>query len=87
MTVEQYGAYLAFFSILTFAVYVVDKIKAIKGVWRVRESLLLSLSFFGGAVGGYLAMFIARHKIRKPIFHIVNLIGFAWQAILLIVLL
>ena len=87
MTVEQYGAYLAFFSILTFVFYTVDKIRAINGGWRIREILLLSLSIFGGAFGGYLSMWTMRHKIRKPVFHFVNIFGIVWQTTLLIALL
>ena len=86
MTIEQYVAVLAVIGVVTFAVYAIDKLKAINGAWRVRESLLLSLSFFGGAFGGYLAMFLVRHKIRKPKFHIVNILGIMWQTALLIVL-
>ena len=87
MTVEQYAAFLAVFSIVSFIAYTIDKIKAIRGAWRIRESLLLSLSFFGGAFGGYLAMIVARHKIRKPKFHIINILGIVWQTALLIFLL
>lgn len=87
MTVERYAAFLAVVGILAFFVYTIDKIKAIKGAWRIRESVLLSLSFFGGAFGGYLAMIVARHKIRKAKFHFVNILGIVWQTALLLFLL
>ncbi|MBQ7323052.1 MAG: DUF1294 domain-containing protein [Clostridia bacterium] len=83
----QYIAYLSFMSILTFVYYVVDKSRAKRNAWRASEKLLLSLSFFGGAIGGYMAMFVARHKTRKWYFHVVNLIGMGWQIALLIYLL
>ena len=60
--------------------------KAKRGAWRIPEKALLSLSFFGGAVGGYLAMHFVRHKTKKWYFHFVNLLGLAWQALLLVYL-
>ena len=48
---------------------------------------LLGISFFGGAIGAYVAMLHFRHKTRHWYFHAVNLLGIAWQACLLIWLL
>lgn len=62
--------YLGILSLITFIVFVADKIKAQNGAWRIPESVLLGLSAIGGAVGGYLAMFIAWHKVRKWYFHV-----------------
>lgn len=87
MLFKLYVGFIAFVSILTFIAYVADKIKAKRGAWRIPEKVLLTLSFFGGAAGGCLAMAIARHKTRKRYFHVVNLLGLFWQAALLIFLL
>jgi len=57
--------YLIAINIVTFIVFAADKIKAVRGGWRVRESLLLILSFAGGSLGAVLGMAICRHKIRK----------------------
>ena len=46
-------------SVITFCFYGADKRAAIKGRWRVSERVLLSLSFFGGAIGGILGMLVA----------------------------
>ena len=78
-----YLIYLIVLSLITFFVYVTDKKKAQKGAWRVPEATLLLLSFIGGAVGGYAAMQLARHKTKKWYFHLVNIIGILWQEILL----
>ena len=83
---EFYLIYLAALSFLTFILYAADKEKAKRGVWRIPEKVLLSLSFLGGAVGGYLAMHFVRHKTKKWYFHFVNLLGLAWQALLLVYL-
>lgn len=87
MAFQIYAGFLLITSAITFAVYLVDKWKAKRGAWRIPEKALLSLSFFGGGYGGYTAMFLAEHKIRKTYFHAVNLLGIAWQTVVLILLL
>ena len=86
MTLKVYIIFLAVMSGLALILYVADKIKAIKMAWRIPEKVLLTLSFFGGAAGGLLAMHTVRHKTRKWYFHLVNLLGLAWQALLLVFL-
>ena len=86
MTLCVYAIYLAVLSLAAFIAYAADKNKAKRGAWRIPEATLLALSFFGGAVGGYLAMQTVRHKTKKWYFHFVNLLGLAWQALLLVYL-
>ncbi len=86
MTWNVYLYFLLTISAIAFCAYAVDKKRAIEGRWRLSEGLLLGLSFFGGAIGGYLAMLLVRHKTRKPKFHLVNLLGLAWQIGLLLFL-
>ena len=81
-----YLVYLSAMSLLAFVCYVSDKRKAVRGAWRIKERVLLGLSFFGGAVGGWTAMYLVRHKIRKWYFHAVNFLGILWQAALAVVL-
>ena len=78
--------FLAVMSALAFGAYTADKAKAKKRSWRIPEKVLLSLSFFGGAIGGYLAMYTVRHKTKKWYFHLVNWLGLIWQIILLVYL-
>ena len=40
----------------------VDKWKAKKNRWRVRESTLLLIAALGGSVGSLLGMYLFRHK-------------------------
>ena len=75
-----YGISLAALSLITFFVYVADKQKAKKKAWRIPEKTLLLLSFFGGAAGGFAAMYTARHKTKHWYFFAVNFIGLLWQA-------
>lgn len=60
--------YLIAINIITFALFTADKVKAMRGRWRIRESTLLTSAFIGGAAGGLLAMYLCRHKTRKPRF-------------------
>ncbi len=93
MTTKQivliaYGAYLVLLSLITFIAYHNDKRKAEKGKWRTKEKVLLLLSFFGGAYGGYPAMLIFRHKTKGEhwYFTAVNLLGLAIHTALLVVI-
>lgn len=82
-----YVGYLVGVSLVAFFAYVIDKEKAKRGAWRIPEKVLLTLSFIGGAVGGYAAMNLVRHKTQKWYFHFVNVIGLAWQGCVLAFLL
>jgi uncharacterized membrane protein YsdA (DUF1294 family) len=53
---------------ISFAIFGVDKQKAIKHKRRISEFNLLILSFLGGTIGAILAMIIFRHKISKTSF-------------------
>ena len=76
---KYYLIYLIIMSWLTFVLYAMDKRKAQKGKWRVREKTLLGMSFLGGAIGGYLAMHLTSHKTKHWYFHAVNIVGIVWQ--------
>ena len=73
-------AVLGAISLVTFILYGADKRRAVKGKWRVPEKVLLSLSFFGGAIGCVLGMSIFRPRTKKAAFIFVNTLGFLWQA-------
>lgn len=81
-----YTAYLFIISLIAFVAYVLDKKRAIKNQWRIPETALLALSFLGGALGGYAAMHLVRHKTKKWYFHFVNVCGLVWQIALWIFL-
>lgn len=66
-------------SVITFFMYGVDKFKAQRGKWRISEKALLVSSFIGGAVGGFLAMQLFRHKTKHWYFNVVNILGLVWQ--------
>lgn len=74
-------------SLITFFLYGIDKIKARRHAWRIKESVLLGCSFFGGAVGALLGMALFRHKTRHWYFRVVAILGLFWQAALVVFLL
>lgn len=67
-----YLVFLAVMSFVTFMTYGIDKLKAIRDQWRISEKALLSLTFFGGAIGGLLAMRFLRHKTKHWYFWFLN---------------
>ena len=54
--------------IVTFVIFWCDKRAAVAGRRRVPEVTLWALSVVGGVWGGWMAMFVFRHKIRKVSF-------------------
>ena len=78
-------AALLLVNIVAFAAYGIDKRKAQKGKWRIPESTLLLLAFFGGAPGALMGMRAFRHKTKHrqfkilvPLFLILQLAVAGW---------
>jgi uncharacterized membrane protein YsdA (DUF1294 family) len=61
-------AWIAAWSIPTFAIYAIDKAQAGRGGWRVPEWLLHALALGGGVVGAWVGRLALRHKTQKPLF-------------------
>ena len=51
--------------LLTFILFGIDKKRAVREEWRIRERTLLLLCIIGGSAGGLIGMTVFRHKIRK----------------------
>ena len=56
--------YLVIINIITFLVYGIDKWKARKSLWRIREASLLMLAVLGGSIGAWLGMKVWHHKTQ-----------------------
>ena len=54
--------YLVIINVVTFLVYGIDKWKAKKSKWRIRETALLGLAVLGGSIGAWLGMKVWHHK-------------------------
>ena len=60
--------YLVIINIITFLVYGIDKWKARKTMWRIREASLLMLAVLGGSIGAWLGMKVWHHKTQHKKF-------------------
>ena len=56
--------YLIAINVITFLIYGLDKWKAKRDAWRIKESTLLLLAVVGGSVGALLGMQVFRHKTK-----------------------
>ena len=66
-------------SFITMILYASDKSRAKRNKWRIKESVLLSFSFFGGAIGGMIGLYVFRHKTKHWYFVVVNWLGLIIQ--------
>ena len=57
--------YLIFINIFTFFLFGIDKYKAIKNKYRIKEATLFGLSIIGGSIGALFGMKIFHHKTLK----------------------
>lgn len=77
--------YLAVINVATFFTYGIDKWKAKKAKWRIREAALLGLAVLGGSIGAWLGMRVWHHKtMHKKFKYGIPLILFAQIAVLLL---
>lgn len=64
-------AWIAGWTLPTFAMYGIDKRQAQQGGWRVPEMVLHGLALIGGVLGAWAGRSVFRHKTQKPIFMLV----------------
>ena len=81
-----YIGFMALMSIITMTLYMIDKSKAQRGKWRIKEATLLGFGLLGGAVGGFAGMYIFRHKTKHWYFTAVNLVGLLINAGVIVLL-
>ena len=63
--------YLLIINVLAFVLYGVDKGRAIRNQYRIRESVLLWMARLGGGIGSWLGIKTLRHKTKHAKFRIV----------------
>ena len=75
--------YLVFINAIAFLLMLIDKYKAKKNLWRIRESTLILVAALGGSLGELLGMYLVRHKTKHlkftlgiPIIFIMQLLFF-----------
>lgn len=52
-------------NVIAFSLFGLDKQRAKRGLWRIRESVLLAVIWLMGGVGAWLGMRLFRHKTQK----------------------
>jgi len=82
MEFKYYLALTLIISFITMILYFSDKRRAMKNKWRIKESVLLSFSFFGGALGGMVGLYVLRHKTKHWYFVVINWLGLIIQVAL-----
>lgn len=60
--------YFVIKNFIAFMLMYVDKSRARKSQWRIKESTLLFSAILGGSLGSYLGMKLFRHKTKHPKF-------------------
>lgn len=69
--IEYYLYYLAVINLATLLIFGIDKLKSVRGKYRISEKTLLILCLLGGALGGLIAMILFNHKTRKAKFFVI----------------
>lgn len=76
--------YLSAVSLFAVITCIADKIFAIKGMWRISEKMLFTVSAIGGAAAMYITMLLIRHKTKHKRFMIGLPLIIAVHAVILI---
>lgn len=59
---KTFVLYLVVINVVTFLMFGIDKLKAKRSKWRIREAALLGLAALGGSIGAWLGMKVWHHK-------------------------
>ena len=55
-------------NVIAFSLFGLDKQRARRGLWRIRESVLLAVTWLMGGLGAWMGMRVFRHKTQKRVF-------------------
>ncbi|MUV39364.1 uncharacterized protein JNUCC1_03240 [Lentibacillus sp. JNUCC-1] len=75
--------YVGVVSLVLFCMMGMDKYKARHGQYRIAEKTLWIVALAGGALGGWIGMYMFRHKTK----HLAFQIGFPFISVLQVILL
>lgn len=62
MSVEYIILYLLIINAVAFLLMLIDKQKAKKKKWRIKEATLMGVAALGGSIGALAGMYTFRHK-------------------------
>ena len=63
--IEYILLYLLIINIIGFLIMYIDKRKAKKGKWRIKEWTIMLITLLGGGIGTIAGMYTFRHKTKK----------------------
>ena len=69
-SIKNIAIYLIIMNLVGFLSMLIDKKKAERGSWRIKESTLLIIAVLGGSIGSIAGMYTFRHKTQKPRFYV-----------------
>jgi uncharacterized membrane protein YsdA (DUF1294 family) len=70
---------LLVWNLLVFALYGMDKRRAVRGNWRIQEKTLLLVAFLYGGLGALAGMRVFHHKTRHRKFTVLVPLAFLLQ--------
>ena len=62
--------YVLIINCIGFGAMALDKYKAERAYWRIKEKTLFIITFLGGGIGTIFGMYLFRHKTKKLYFTI-----------------
>lgn len=75
--------YILILNLISFILFFIDKKRALKDKWRIKESTLHLCSFLGGSIGSITAMYMFHHKTKKLKFCIITGLALVFNIIVL----
>ncbi len=60
--------YILLINLISVILSIVDKLFAIKNMWRISEKCLFTVALLGGAAGMYITNLLIRHKTKHKRF-------------------
>lgn len=75
--------YLIAVNVFASVMFAQDKRRALAGNWRIQNAVLLGTCAIGGALGGWIAMYMFHHKTKKTAYVIGVPVMVMLQAVLI----
>lgn len=73
--IKYISLYLLIINFLAFILFFIDKNKARRDKWRIKESTLHLVGFMGGIIGSIAGMVLFHHKTKKRKFVVITIIA------------
>ena len=68
LSLKNIVIYLLIINLVGFLSMGIDKFKAKKNFWRIKEKTLFTIAMIGGSIGSIVGMYVFRHKTKHNSF-------------------